>query len=83
MGKVVKHVLRAADLANLAASPAESKKGVRAGMAYAVLFNKADTREREAAALEAAKALASPETRILMAADLMPPWSLQKAGETG
>ncbi len=26
-------------------------------MAYAVLFNKADTRERKAAALEAAKAL--------------------------
>ena len=52
-------------------------------MAYAVLFNKADTREREAAALEAAKALASPETRILMAADLMPPWNLQRAGETG
>lgn len=59
------------------------KKGRKTGMDYAVLFNKADTREREAAALEAAKAACEPETRILMAADLMPPWKLQKAGETG
>lgn len=83
LGKEEKDVLTAADLAKLAASPAGGRKGVRPGMDYAVLFNKADTREREAAALEAAKALASPETRILMAADLMPPWKLQKAGETG
>ena len=83
LGKEEKDVLTATDLAKLAASPAGGRKGVRPGMDYAVLFNKADTREREAAALEAAKALASPETRILMAADLMPPWKLQRAGETG
>ena len=81
LGKREKDVLTAADLAKLAVSPAGGRKGVRPGMDYAVLFNKADTREREAAALEAAKALAGPETRILMAADLMPPWNLPRAGE--
>lgn len=57
LGKEEKDVLTAADLAKLAASPAGGKKVVRAGMAYAVLFNKADTRERKAAALKPRKRL--------------------------
>ena len=55
LGKEEEDVLTAADLAKLALSPAGGRKGVEPGMRYAVLFNKADTPERESAAREAAR----------------------------
>ena len=62
--------LTAADLAKLACSPRGGRKGVQPGMRYAVLFNKADTPEREAAAQEAARAIQNGADAVLMAAHL-------------
>ncbi len=97
LGKQETEVLTAEDLAKLADSPCGGRKGVESGMRYAVLLNKADTPEREDAALEAAlqirklenelinaKHFGSAEWResvILTASHLMPPWNPQVRGE--
>lgn len=89
--------LTASDLAKLAVSPRGGRKGVEHGMRYAVLFNKADTPEREDAALEAALQIRKLENEminakhfgsaewsesvILTASHLMPPWNPQVTGE--
>lgn len=63
--------LTAEDLAKLAVSPQGGRKGVQPGMRYAVLFNKADTPERESAALLAARAIQTGADVVLIAAHLM------------
>ena len=59
--------LTAADLAKLAISLQGGRKGVQPGMCYAVLFNKADTPEREAAAWEAARQIRTLEKKLINA----------------
>ena len=59
--------LTAADLAKLAISLQGGRKGVQPGMRYVVLFNKADTPEREAAAWEAARQIRTLEKKLINA----------------
>lgn len=81
LGKQESDTLTAVDLAKLALGPCGGRKGVEPGMRYAVLFNKADTPEREAAALEAALAIQDGADVILTASRLMPPWNPHATGE--
>ena len=65
LGKQENDTLTAVDLAKLAVSPRGGRKGVKPGVRYAVLFNKADTPEREAAALEAARQIRKLEIELI------------------
>ncbi len=67
LGKQETEILTAADLAKLAVSPRGGRKGVESGMRYAVLLNKADTPEREDAALEAALQIRTLEKKLINA----------------
>lgn len=86
LGKPETDTLTAVDLAKIAVSPKGGRKGVKPGIRYAVLFNKADTQEREDAALEAAQEIRRLENEpgtnvILTASHLMPPWKSHGTGE--